>query len=72
MPPITDHMIRRRCGAVTDYDRMHGEALEKVVPVLADRVRDLEDRVADLETKLRRLLSDEWRGPERERPAGNS
>jgi ubiquinone biosynthesis protein UbiJ len=53
---------------VTDYDRMHGEPLEKVVPVLADRVQDLEDRVADLEAKLRQLLSDEWRGPEKQRP----
>jgi hypothetical protein len=53
----------RRCD-VTDYERMHGQPVEEVVPVLADRVKDLEDRVADLEAKLRGLLSDDARGPE--------
>ena len=54
----------RRCD-VTDYEQMHGEPLEQMVPALAERVDTLEDRVAELEAKLRRLLSDEWRGPER-------
>jgi polyhydroxyalkanoate synthesis regulator phasin len=50
---------------VTDYEQMHGEPLEQIVPALAERVDTLEERVAELEAKLRRLLSDEWRGPER-------
>ena len=50
---------------MTEYEQMHGEPLEQMVPALAERVDTLEDRVAELEAKLRRLLSDEWRGPER-------
>ena len=49
---------------MTDYERMHGQPVEEVVPVLAERVKDLEDRVADLEAKLRGVLSDEGRDPE--------
>ena len=54
---------------MTDYEQMHGEPLEQMVPALAERVDTLEDRVAELEAKLRRLLSGEGEGRRgRERP----